>query len=128
MRLKNLLFLPLGFALLFLGPEVFFGQTQREPPFPPSPVPYGADQQPGMPAEPPQSSMEQRAMKELAKRENKQRQADLKRDTDQLLKLATQLKEYVDKTNENILSVDVINKAEQIEKLAHSVKEKMKGQ
>jgi len=34
----------------------------------------------------------------------------------------------VDKANENTLSVDVIRKAEEIEKLAHSVKEKMKGQ
>jgi len=32
----------------------------------------------------------------------------------------------VDKTNENTLSVEVIKKAEEIEKLAHSVKEKMK--
>ncbi len=56
-----------------------------------------------------------------------QRQQDIKKDTDQLLDLATELKQYVDKTNENIISLDVIKKAEQIEKLAHSVKEKMKG-
>ena len=37
------------------------------------------------------------------------------------------MKEYVDKTNENMLSMDVIKKAEEIEKLAHSVKDKMKG-
>jgi hypothetical protein len=36
------------------------------------------------------------------------------------------LKEYVDKSNENILSMDVIKKADEIEKFAHSVKEKMK--
>ena len=57
----------------------------------------------------------------------KPRQADLKRDTEKLLKLATELKDYVDKTNENTLSVDVVKKAEEIEKLAHSVKDKMKG-
>jgi hypothetical protein len=34
----------------------------------------------------------------------------------------------VDKTNEHTLSVDVIKKAEEIEKLAHTVREKMKGQ
>jgi hypothetical protein len=33
----------------------------------------------------------------------------------------------VDKTNESTLSVDVVKKAEEIEKLAHSVKGKMKG-
>jgi hypothetical protein len=64
----------------------------------------------------------------LAKKQNEQRQADIKKDTDKLLELATELKQYVDKTNENLLSIDVVKKAEQIEKLAHSVKEKMKGQ
>jgi spore coat polysaccharide biosynthesis protein SpsF (cytidylyltransferase family) len=63
----------------------------------------------------------------MAKKANQQRQADLKRDTDKLLKLATELQEYVSKSNENVLSLEVIKKAEEIEKLAHSVKEKMKG-
>ena len=62
------------------------------------------------------------------KQRNEQRQADIKKDTDKLLELATELKQYVDKSNENTLSLDVVKKAEQIEKLAKSVKEKMKGQ
>ena len=61
------------------------------------------------------------------KKQNAQRQQEIKKDTDQLLDLATELKQYVDKTNENIISLDVIKKAEQIEKLAKSVKDKMKG-
>ncbi len=65
--------------------------------------------------------------KEMAKKANQARQADLKRDTEKLVTLATELKEYVDKTNESTLSVNVIKKAEEIEKLARSVKEKMKG-
>ena len=65
--------------------------------------------------------------KEMEKKANLQRQADLKRDTEKLLKLSTELKEYVDKTNENVMSVEVIKKAEEIEKLAHSVKMKMRG-
>ena len=63
----------------------------------------------------------------MAKKANQQRQAYLKRDTEKLLKLATELKDYVDKTNENVLSLDVLKKADEIEKLAHSVKDKMKG-
>ena len=55
------------------------------------------------------------------------RQKRLVADTDKLLALATDLKQQVDKTNQNIMSVDVIKKAEEIEKLAHSVREKMKG-
>jgi hypothetical protein len=64
--------------------------------------------------------------KEAAKKANKERQEDIQRDTEKLLKLATELKEYVGKTDENILSLDVVKKAEEIEKLAHTVKEKMK--
>jgi hypothetical protein len=33
----------------------------------------------------------------------------------------------VDKSNKDMLSIEVIKKAEEIEKLAHAVKEKMKG-
>jgi hypothetical protein len=43
-----------------------------------------------------------------------------------LLKLATDLKTEVDKTNKDTLSLDVIRKADTIEKLAHDVKDKMK--
>ncbi len=68
-----------------------------------------------------------RMARDLAKKANLERQAALKGDTDKLVKLAGELKEYVDKSNENVLSMDVLKKAEEIEKLAHSVKEKMKG-
>ena len=65
--------------------------------------------------------------KDMEKKANEQRQAELKRDTERLLKLSTELKEYVDKSNEHVLSLDVIKKAEEIEKLAHNVKQKMRG-
>ena len=65
--------------------------------------------------------------RELAKKANQERQAAIRRDSERLLKLATELKEYVDKTNESVLSLEVVKKAEEIEKLAHSVKEKMKA-
>ncbi len=65
--------------------------------------------------------------KENARRANEQRQLELRRDTDKLLQLTNELRQYVDKTNENILSLEVIRKAEEIERLAKSVKEKMKG-
>lgn len=66
-------------------------------------------------------------IKDMTKQANKQRQEDLKEDTVKLLELATELKQYVDKTNENVMSLEVMKKAEQIEKLAHSVREKMKA-
>ena len=81
------------------------------------------------PAQPPPPEDEQRILleKEQAKKANLERQAQLRRDADQLLKLATELKQYVDKSNENTLSVDVIKKAAEIERLARSVKDKMKA-
>ena len=68
-----------------------------------------------------------RLARDMAKKANQTRQAILKADTDKLLKLAVELKDYVDKSNENVLSLEVLKKAEEIEKLAHSVKDKMKG-
>jgi hypothetical protein len=91
---------------------------QQQTPFPP--ITPGAEQPKGEPET-------TRMQKEMAKRANEQRQAELKRDTEKLLKLSTELKVYVDKTNENVLSMDVIKKADEIEKLAHSVKTKMRG-
>ena len=68
-----------------------------------------------------------RMKKDMAKKANSDRHESLKRDTDHLLELAQRLKDQVDKSSENTLSLDVMKKAEEIEKLAHSVKEKMKG-
>ena len=56
-----------------------------------------------------------------------ERQVALRRDTEKLLSLATELKQNVDKTSPSILSMDVIKKAQEIEKLAKSVKDKMKN-
>ena len=56
-----------------------------------------------------------------------ERQVALRRDTEKLLNLATELKQNVDKTSPSILSMDVIKKAQEIEKLAKSVKDKMKN-
>ena len=71
-------------------------------------------------------SAEKQMERERSKQLNKDRQAAIKRDTDKLLVLATELKNYVDKSSEHVLALDVVRKAEEIEKLAHHVKEKMK--
>jgi nitric oxide reductase activation protein len=64
---------------------------------------------------------------DMAKKANLERHAAIKSDTEKLLKLAVELKASVDKSNENLLSMDVVKKAEEIERLAHSVRDKMKG-
>ena len=84
-------------------------------------------QVPGIQQPAPEDEARARLEKDMAKKANQERQADLRRDADKLFKLATELKQYVDKTNENVLSLEVLKKAEEIEKLAHSVKSKMKG-
>lgn len=57
---------------------------------------------------------------------NLQRQAEMKRDSEKLLQLTQELNEYLQKSGQGTMSVDALKKAEQIEKLAHSVKSKMK--
>jgi hypothetical protein len=57
---------------------------------------------------------------------NAERKKQIAEDCVKLLKLAADLKAEVDKTNKDTLSLAVIRKADEIERLAHSVKEKMK--
>ena len=57
---------------------------------------------------------------------NTERKRQISDDSARLLKLASDLKTEVDKTSKDTLSLGVIRKAEEIEKLAHAVKEKMK--
>jgi hypothetical protein len=72
--------------------------------------------------DPAQKEMQDRMLKEA----NKKRQQDIRDETDKLFQLATELKAAVDKTNENMLSLDVVRKADEVEKLARKVKDKMK--
>lgn len=57
---------------------------------------------------------------------NAERRKQIADDAARLLQLATELKTEVDKTDKDTLSLQVIHKAETIEKLAKGVKEKMK--
>ncbi|HKR94995.1 MAG TPA: hypothetical protein VJW55_06520 [Candidatus Angelobacter sp.] len=84
--------------------------------------PAATEPQIGFPQDQAQKEMQDRMMKEA----NKKRQQDIRDETDKLFQLATELKAAVDKTNENMLSLDVIKKAEQVEKLAKKVKENMR--
>jgi len=64
--------------------------------------------------------------RDMARARGKERQKQIQEDTDKLLKLATELKQYVEKTNQNILSVDVLKKTDEIDKLAKTIRDKMK--
>ena len=54
------------------------------------------------------------------------RQQELHHDIDQLYQLTSELKEYMDKNGNAVLSLDMLKKAEKMEKLAHSVRTKLK--
>ena len=55
-----------------------------------------------------------------------EKQKELARQTERLFDMATELKVQVDKTNKNILSMKVVEKAEEIERLAKGMKEQAK--
>jgi hypothetical protein len=57
---------------------------------------------------------------------NAQRRKELTDESAELLKLAADLKKEMDKTDKDTLSLEVIRKADEIEKLAKDVKTKMK--
>jgi hypothetical protein len=80
----------------------------------------------GQPSEPPDPMLRQQQQR-MEKARNVDRQKELERDTDKLLALAKELKEEVSKSNKDTLSVDVVKKAAEIEKLAKSVKDRMRG-
>jgi len=57
---------------------------------------------------------------------NRQRQVEIRRDIEKMAALMQELRDYLAKADQGVMSVDAIKKAQQIEKLAHSVKSKMK--
>lgn len=94
-----------------------FGQSSQFPEQTPPPL--------GAPRDASDPDARQREEK-LAKGRNADRQQRLVSDTDKLLALAKELKEEVDKSNKDTLSIEVVKKASEIEKLAKSVKERMR--
>ncbi len=82
---------------------------------------------PDMDKRPDEDSARVRMEESAAKARNTDRFKRIQTETERLLKLSTELKMDVDKSTKNELSLDVIRKAEEIEKLAHDVKERMKG-
>lgn len=81
---------------------------------------------PGFPPEEPSPLAGSSALKLEHMREDERRKR-LRSDTEKLLQLSTELKEQVEKASKDELSLDVVRKAAEIEKLAHDVKEHMKS-
>jgi hypothetical protein len=98
-------------------------QIQQQMPTIPSPGVPPTFGEPPNPNDPMLRQQQQR----MEKARNVDRQKQLEQDTDKLLALAKELKEEVSKSNKDTLSVDVVKKAAEIEKLAKSVKDRMRG-
>jgi hypothetical protein len=84
----------------------------------PNPTANGLGAMPGVPDA-------DEVQKQQALAANLQRQIDIRRDTEKMLQLTQELKDELQKAD-HVLSLEAIKKAEQIEKLAKSVKSKMK--
>jgi hypothetical protein len=84
----------------------------------PAPRPDGRD-----PKDPKLQEMEH----QMALKRAVMRQHEIETDTQKLFSLAQELKDDVGKSTKDQLSLDVIKKAEEIEKLAKSVKDKMRN-
>jgi len=74
-----------------------------------------------------QDAMVARQQQKLAETATTERQKQLSDEAAKLLQLATELKAAVDKSNKNEMSLEVIRKADDVEKLAHDLKLKMRS-
>jgi hypothetical protein len=115
---------PISFAILFFAASAGLAHAQNptEPAVP----------NPSMPSSPPHfgdlgSDKDSGTMAEKMLRErNEDRQKAIVNESNQLLDLAKELKDAVDKSSKDQLSLAVVRKAEEIEKLAKDVKTKMR--
>ena len=122
--LRSAPLLTMTFAFCIPAPAMYAQQTQT-PSIPSvTPTPLGADSDGSSNSN--RDPEQVRMLREMSKTRNVQRQKEIIADTDHLLDLVKQLKDAVDKSNKDELSLSVVNTAGEIEKLAKSVKEKMR--
>ena len=92
----------------------------QQNPLPPMPQPQDRRPQETLPDAPPIPNADKKILEENDK--------DMKKKVDRLYELASQLKNEVDKTDSSkVLSLNLVKKAEEIEKLARDIKNRSKG-
>jgi len=75
--------------------------------------------------DPPQN--QQQLEQQQARARNAERQKQLVEDTQKLVALANELQVEVNQSTKDMLSLDVVRKADEIDKLARTVRDKMKN-
>lgn len=104
-----------------------FGQSQTPTPFPPIAGQNSGRPTLGQEPEPTQDPMLRRAQEDAAKKRNIDRQKRLLADSDKIVQLAKDLNTATAPNEKDPASPAMAKKAEEIEKLARSVKELMKS-
>ena len=117
-RISAALLPAFAFFILCVPPSARAQQTQN--PNPPPALP-GIN-----PNAPDQDAATRRMTEQMAIKRNSQRQQQIVADTAHLLDLAQKLNTEVSKSDKNTLSISVVKEAEEIEKLAKSIKERMR--
>jgi hypothetical protein len=107
-------------ALLLLPLTAYAQNSRKEGP----PINPLARQGAGMDVPPLRT--EDAANQQLLQNYRKQRELELIRDAEKLHELTGELQDFLNKNGSAVLSVDMLKKAELAEKLAHSVRTRMK--
>jgi hypothetical protein len=123
MRIPIRVPVPFALALLALCLSIAaHAQQTQQPPSPPVPVMPGANN----PNAPEQDPTLRHMNEQMSIKRNSQRQQEIVSDTAHLLELAQRLNDAVSKSNKNELSLTVVKDADEIEKLAKSIRDKMR--
>lgn len=93
-----------------------------------APVIRPPSQNPPMPGQPSTSETEGPSLPSPDKKILESNDKDMKKKVEELYQLAKELKDEVEKTDSSkVLSLNLVRKAEEIEKLAHDIKNRSKG-
>jgi hypothetical protein len=105
-------------VICFFAPSLAHSQAGQKPPIPQRPNPAEKDEDAANPTNPfpsPKKALEQN-------------EKDIKKSVEKLFQLASDLKDEVEKTDSvNVLSLAMLKKADEIEHLAHEIKNRAKG-
>jgi hypothetical protein len=113
-------------VIMLLAMVAFAGATLLVGQFPPARTVRPVDPNDQVDMQNQQVQLDKEAQEKNRAALNAERRKHIADESAALLQLVTELKAEVDKTDKDTLSLNVIRKAETIEKLAHAVKENMK--